>query len=109
MRQKVGLAIAVIKNAPAVLLDEPTSGLDPQAGHEFVRLLATLRDQGKAILMSTHDIFRAREVADVIAIMSRGRLVLQRPAASFAGQDLERVYLEYMAGREESGHGPEVP
>jgi ABC-2 type transport system ATP-binding protein len=109
MRQKVGLAIAVIKNAPAVLLDEPTSGLDPKAGYEFVRLLATLRNQGKAILMSTHDIFRAREIADVIGIMSRGRLVLQQPAAAFAGQDLERVYLEHMAGHTATTHGTETP
>ncbi len=65
MRQKCGIAIAILKNAPAILLDEPTSGLDPQAGFEFVRLLGSLRDEGKAILMSTHDIFRAKEIADI--------------------------------------------
>ena len=67
MRQKCGLAIAILKDAPAILLDEPTSGLDPKAGWEFSRLLESLREEGKAILMSTHDIFRAKEVADVIA------------------------------------------
>jgi ABC-2 type transport system ATP-binding protein len=98
MRQKCGIAIAILKNAPAILLDEPTSGLDPQAGFEFIGLLKSLRGEGKAILMSTHDIFRAREVADVVGIMNRGRLVMQRPAGEIAGRDLEQLYMEHMAG-----------
>ena len=72
MRQKCGIAIAILKDAPAILLDEPTAGLDPQAAYEFQRLLESLRDEGKAILMSTHDIFRAREVSDTIGILNRG-------------------------------------
>lgn len=98
MRQKCGIAIAILKDAPGILLDEPTSGLDPQAGYEFVRLLASLRDEGKAILMSTHDIFRAKEIADTVGIMSRGRLVMQRPAAELVSEDLEQLYLQHMAG-----------
>ncbi len=98
MRQKCGIAIAILKDAPAILLDEPTSGLDPQAGFEFLRLLASLRGEGKAILMSTHDIFRAREIADTVGIMNRGRLVMQRDAADLAGTDLEELYMKHMAG-----------
>ena len=66
MRQKCGIAIAILKDAPAILLDEPTSGLDPKAGREFMSILGSLRDEGKAILMSTHDIFRAKELADIV-------------------------------------------
>jgi ABC-2 type transport system ATP-binding protein len=98
MRQKSGIAIAILKDAPAILLDEPTSGLDPKAGYDFIRLLETLRDEGKAILMSTHDIFRAKEISDTIAIMNDGRLLMQQPAASLAGKDLEDIYMQYMAG-----------
>jgi len=98
MRQKCGIAIAILKNSPAILLDEPTSGLDPKAGFEFLALLDSLRKEGKAILMSTHDIFRAREISDFVGIMNRGKLVMQKPSAELAGQDLERLYLEYMAG-----------
>ena len=98
MRQKCGIAIAILKDAPAILLDEPTSGLDPQAGFEFIGLLSALRAEGKAILMSTHDIFRAREVADTVGIMSRGRLVMQRNASELAGTDLEELYMTHMAG-----------
>ncbi|MDZ4701598.1 MAG: ABC transporter ATP-binding protein [Rhodothermales bacterium] len=98
MRQKCGIAVAILKNAPAILLDEPTSGLDPKAAYEFTHLLQSLREEGKAILMSTHDIFRAREIADVVGIMNRGRLVMQRSHDELAGEDLEKLYVQYMAG-----------
>ncbi len=99
MRQKCGIAIAILKNAPAILLDEPTSGLDPKAGHDFLRLLESLKAEGKAILMSTHDIFRAKEVADTVAIMNVGKIIMQKPAAELVGRDLESLYMQYMAGR----------
>jgi ABC-2 type transport system ATP-binding protein len=98
MRQKCGIAIAILKDAPAILLDEPTSGLDPQAGMEFIGLLAALRDEGKAILMSTHDIFRAKEISDVVGIMNGGKLVMQKTQAELSGENLEDLYLRYIAG-----------
>lgn len=98
MRQKCGIAIAILKDAKAILLDEPTSGLDPKAGYEFIKLLADLRAEGKAILMSTHDIFRAKEAADTIAIMDNGRMVMQEKASNLADKNLESLYMQYMAG-----------
>lgn len=98
MRQKSGIAIAILKDAQAILLDEPTSGLDPKAAFEFTNLLASLKEEGKAILMSTHDIFRAKEIADIVGIMNLGKLVMQRTREEIAGEDLEKLYVEYMAG-----------
>lgn len=98
MRQKCGIAIAILKDAPAILLDEPTSGLDPKAGFEFIHLLEELRDEGKAILMSTHDIFRAKEIADVVGIMKQGQLVMQRTREELADESLEDLYMHHMAG-----------
>jgi ABC-2 type transport system ATP-binding protein len=96
MRQKVGLAIAMIKDAPNILLDEPTSGLDPRSAAELMQMLTKLRDQGKSILMCTHDIFRAKAVADRVGIMKEGRLVMLRTRQQFLIDDLERIYLDYM-------------
>ncbi len=96
MRQKLGIAIAITKNAPAILLDEPTAGLDPKAGAEFMGLLRTLREEGKAILMSTHDIFRAKDVADHVAFMKEGNLVMSRSAEELEAENLEQLYLHYM-------------
>lgn len=103
MRQKCGIAIAILKNAPAILLDEPTSGLDPKAGKEFTKLIGELRDEGKAILMSTHDIFRAKEISDHIGILNDGILVAKKTRAELAGVNLEELYVEYMAGYMEEG------
>jgi ABC-2 type transport system ATP-binding protein len=98
MRQKCGIAIAILKDAPAILLDEPTSGLDPKAGMEFIKLLSELRDEGKAILMSTHDIFRAKEIADIVGIMNNGNLVMKKSRTELEGEDLETLYVEFMSG-----------
>jgi len=98
MRQKCGIAVAILKDAPAILLDEPTSGLDPKAGLEFSKLLNELKAEGKAILMSTHDIFRAKEIADVIGIMNQGEFVMKKTRDELVDENLEELYVEYMSG-----------
>jgi len=99
MRQKVALAICLMREAPAMFLDEPTSGLDPQAAWDLMRVLVTEREQGKAILVATHDLFRARQVADRIGVMRSGRLVAVWSREDLEGENLERLYLDY-AGAE---------
>jgi len=100
MRQKLGLAIAVIKGAPNILLDEPTSGLDPKSGQEFLNLLIKMRDEGKSVFMSTHDIFRAKLIADRVGFMKKGRLVMLKTRADLEGEDLTELYIQYMEERE---------
>jgi ABC-2 type transport system ATP-binding protein len=98
MRQKCGIAIAILKDAAVIILDEPTSGLDPKAGFEFIRLLEDLKAEGKAILMSTHDIFRAKEIADTVGILSDGKLVMERSKDDLKNEDLQELYVKHMAG-----------
>lgn len=98
MRQKVGLAIALAKDARALLLDEPLSGLDPKAANEFCALLLKLAAGGIAVLMATHDLFRAKEVASRIGIMKSGRLLENLAAADVSHGQLERIYLDHMHG-----------
>ncbi|MEZ4797598.1 MAG: ABC transporter ATP-binding protein [Flavobacteriaceae bacterium] len=97
MRQKVGIAIALAKEAKVLLLDEPTSGLDPKASNEFGLLLQKLKDKGVATLMATHDIFRAKEVATTIGIMKDGKLKQQWSVNDISLSDLEEKYLETMS------------
>ncbi|MBL8862343.1 MAG: ABC transporter ATP-binding protein [Planctomycetes bacterium] len=94
MRQKVGIALALATGAKALLLDEPTSGLDPAASHEFSRMLKRLAGEGVAVLMATHDLFRAREDAARVGILVGGRLVAQYSAKDVKDRDLEEIYLE---------------
>lgn len=94
MRQKTGIAIAMAKRAKALFLDEPTSGLDPKASNEFAQLLKVLAQEGVAVLMATHDIFRAREVASRIGIMREGKLMAVHQPEELTANELEKIYLE---------------
>lgn len=96
MRQKVGVAIALAKQAKALLLDEPTSGLDPKASNEFSNLLRQFQESGASILMATHDLFRAKETGTRIGIMREGALLKEMVAADVSHADVERTYLEHM-------------
>lgn len=100
MRQKVGLAIALAKQAKALLLDEPTSGLDPQASYEFSKTLGELARSGMAVLMATHDLFRVKESGTRAGIMRQGRLVAVAETADLHAADLEKLYLEHMRAPE---------
>ena len=93
MRQKVGLAIALAKNAKALLLDEPFSGLDPHAAHQFGERLRSLADDGVSVLMSTHDLFRSKHVGDRIGVMRSGQLVAMTSTADVSPDELEALYL----------------
>lgn len=99
MRQKLGLAIALSKGAKAILLDEPLSGLDPAAANDLVEVLRGTAAGGTALLVSTHDIFRAKDVATRTGIMRHGRLVDSINPAALSGRELERLYLTHMAER----------
>lgn len=94
MRQKVGIAIALAKNADVLLMDEPTSGLDPKATNEFTELVKDLGKQGKAVVMATHDIFNAVNVGTRIGIMRRGELVHEMSTENLDAIDLQKLYLE---------------
>lgn len=96
MRQKVGIAIAAAKQAKVLLLDEPTSGLDPKASNEFSELLKKLSNEGCAVLMATHDLFRAKESGTRVGIMKHGKLLTEMTTLEIGHADLERIYLENM-------------
>jgi len=96
MRQKVGIAVALAKQADALLLDEPTSGLDPEASNAFSQSLRELRADGVAILMATHDLFRAKDLGDRVGIMRRGRLRAELDPSTLQIADLEQLYLDQM-------------
>lgn len=97
MRQKVGLAIAYARRSKGLLLDEPLSGLDPQAANEFCTELKSICDSGAAVLMTTHDLFRAKQLGGTIGIMRAGRLVETLRSQDLDAHELERLYLHHMS------------
>ena len=75
MRQKVAIALAILRETPLLLLDEPTSGLDPIAVDEFNALVSALSEQGTTIMMVTHDVYGVCHVARSVGLLRRGKLV----------------------------------
>jgi len=103
MRQKLGIAVAILKDTPNLILDEPTSGLDPRSGQEFLDLILDLRDKGKSIFISSHDIFRAKYIADRVGFMLQGKLVMMKTSDELKGEDLNKLYVDYMQEHAEAG------
>ncbi len=92
MRQKVAIALAILRDTEILLLDEPTSGLDPKAIDEFHDLIRGLADSGKAILMVTHDVYGACQIADKVGLLNAGELVGEFTAPETGGIDTEIVH-----------------
>lgn len=76
MKAKVVLALAMAHNPPLLILDEPTSGLDTLVRREFLESMVDLTSVGQTVYLSSHQIPEVERVADIVAIMKRGRLLL---------------------------------
>ncbi len=94
MRQKVCVALALAKEARALLLDEPTSGLDPYAANEFAGLIDSLAEEGVGTLMATHDLLLAKQCGDQVVIMVDGRVRQEVRSADLTVGELEELYLQ---------------
>ncbi len=75
MKRRANLAASLIHDPPVVILDEPTVGFDPTIKREFWDLIKSLKDYGKTVLLSTHDMYEADEICDRVAIMEKGKIV----------------------------------
>jgi ABC-2 type transport system ATP-binding protein len=85
-KQRLNLALALVGRPEVVLLDEPTAGMDPQARQATWRLIRELRVAGTTALLTTHFMDEAERLADLVAVIDRGRLLaLDSPAALVAG------------------------
>jgi len=92
MRQRLGLAEILMKGAQAAILDEPTNGLDPQSTFELLDMIRTLRDDGMAIMLSSHILDRVQAICDRVALFSRGRIAIEGSVRELAAQVLGGGY-----------------
>lgn len=103
-RQRLGLAVAIVGRPEVLLLDEPTAGMDPEARAITRELVAALRAEGIAILLTSHDLVDVERLADRVAVLVDGRIVAQGPVATVVGDagTLEDAYLRLVRiGRDE--------
>jgi ABC-2 type transport system ATP-binding protein len=102
LKQRAALARALIHRPAVVLLDEPTSGLDPASARQVRDLIADLRRDGRAVLVSTHNLGEAEELADRIAVIKTQLLAFDSPAAlRHDGEDIH-VLIEFEGGEKQT-------
>jgi ABC-2 type transport system ATP-binding protein len=92
MRQRLGLAEILMKDAQIAILDEPTSGLDPQATAELLEMIRGLKRDGVAVLISSHLLERVQSVCDRVALFQSGNIVLLGIVSELASQVLGGGY-----------------
>ncbi|MBW4471845.1 MAG: ABC transporter ATP-binding protein [Stenomitos rutilans HA7619-LM2] len=92
MQQKVAIAVALIHEPPLLLLDEPTLGLDVEATQTVKRLVREIASEGRAILLTTHQLDIAEELSDRVAIINQGRIVTEQATEALIQQFSRAVY-----------------
>lgn len=90
-KQKLGIVQAFMHEPPLLVLDEPTSGLDPLVQREFLRLVTDARDHGQTVLLSSHVLSEIQQTADVVAVLSQGKVVAEGDVASLRLGAIRRV------------------
>jgi ABC-2 type transport system ATP-binding protein len=88
MRQRLGIAEIVLKQAEVAILDEPTSGLDPHATFELLEMIRGLKRAGVAVLLSSHLLDRVQSVCDRVALFNKGKIALMGTVVQLANQVL---------------------
>jgi ABC-2 type transport system ATP-binding protein len=100
MRQRLGLAGALLGDPELLILDEPANGLDPAGVHWLRGFLRRFAEQGRTVLVASHVLAEVAQTVDQVVIIDRGRLLTSGPLADLTerGRTLEDVYLELTAG-----------
>ena len=100
LKQRVAIARALLHRPRVLLLDEPTSGLDPASARHIRDVIAGLRSEGRAILVSTHNLGEAEELSDRIAVLKTDLLAFDTPAVLRRSQAGGRVSIELEGGEQ---------
>lgn len=83
MRQRLGIAIALLGDPKVLILDEPTTGLDPQGSHDVRELIKKLKNEKITIFLSSHLLHEVQETCDTVGIIKNGKLIVEKPIDSF--------------------------
>ena len=112
MKQKVSIARTVVHDPPVLIFDEPTVGLDVINALEMVKVIGRLRDEGKAIIFSTHIMSEAEKLCDRIAIIHRGRILavgtLEEHRAETGEHYLEDIFVHHVVEKTDAGEGAAI-
>jgi ABC-2 type transport system ATP-binding protein len=109
MRQKLALARALLHDPPVLLMDEPTSAMDPESAHLVREAIHGLRSAQRAIIICTHNLAEAEELADKIAIIHHGRIITSGEVEELKTRMLGAPQFELRLGVNPEGIRPKLP
>ena len=98
MRQRLAVGAALLADPPLLLLDEPTASLDVESRREFRALVARLRSEGKAIVLSTHLFDQLDQLADRVLVLDQGRLIFDGTLADLTSRAHGRRFVVSLNG-----------
>lgn len=101
MKQRLGIALALLNSPKLLILDEPTNGLDPIGIQELRELIRSFPDKGITVILSSHILSEVEQIVDHIGIISNGRLGYQD--AVTPGSDLEKLFMQVVAMNRKDG------
>lgn len=94
MKQRLGIAMALVNNPKLLILDEPTNGLDPLGISELRDLIRSFSEQGITVIVSSHILSEIEQIADSIGIIVNGNLKYQESVKDIHGENLEQLFFE---------------
>ena len=103
MKQRLGIAMALLGNPKLLILDEPTNGLDPAGIHEIRELISSLpKERGITVIISSHLLSEVEQMADYVGIINKGKMLYQGTLAELEtkGEGLEDAFLKLTGGKE---------
>ena len=103
-KQKMGMALSLVNDPELVFLDEPTTGLDPQARRAVWEVIRNLKKQGRGVLLTTHYLEEAEELADRVAIMHHGKIIAHGTVDEIVSKHGSGERLTVRAGEELAGY-----
>jgi len=102
MKQRLGIAIALLNKPKLLILDEPTNGLDPIGIQELRKLIRSFPEQGITVILSSHILHEVEQVVDDIGIIADGKLGYQGSAPQ--GHELESLFMQVVTANRKAGH-----
>lgn len=102
MKQRLGIAIALLNKPKLLILDEPTNGLDPIGIQDLRKLIRSFPAQGITVILSSHILSEVEQVVDDIGIIADGKLGYQGMAPQ--GQELESLFMQVVSANRKAGH-----
>lgn len=92
MRQRLGIAAALMHDPALVILDEPSSALDPEGRSDVLRLITDLKRMGKTVIFSTHILSDVQRVCDTVGIIAAGRMITEKPLGEIVKENIVPIY-----------------